>query len=250
MPREGLNLRATFSDPPLSPILLLETCHLHCVVDLHRDTPYNSDGLVLLRRQGPGWLDPAVRPWRMHGYHGACANHEQPLPFGSRFSCTQTHAPLTLHPSIGFGTATLFHEQCTASVRAAIRSGYRHIDTALLYNCQAAVGKAIAEAIAAGEVTREELFVTTKVSFYPPGSTGVGHFAPICFNPNNVKGAEVAGIAECLQLLGLDYVDLLLIHNPCVGAEGVGALVWQSHVEVPHPHPCAHPPHSPRAQPH
>ena len=162
-----------------------------------------------------------------------------------------THTPQPSTPSIGFGTATLFHEQCTASVRAAIRSGYRHIDTALLYNCQAAVGKAIAEAIAAGEVTREELFVTTKVSFYPPGSTGVGHFAPICFNPNNVKGAEVAGIADCLQLLGLDYVDLLLIHNPCVGAEGVGALVWQSHVEVPPtphtPTPVLTPPLTPRA---
>ena len=102
-------------------------------------------------------------------------------------------------------------------MRAAIRAGYRHIDTAYLYNNQAFVGRAIAEAIAAGEVTRGDLFVTTKVAFFPAGADPSSIWVPIAFHPNNTKGLETtrAGIDECLALLGLDHVDLLLIHNPC-----------------------------------
>ena len=155
-------------------------------------------------------------------------------------------------PCLGLGTATLKGELCTSAVRSAIKLGYvrdatarygarpcaaaprqlplslpptsqRHIDTALLYDNQAAVGEAIAQAIAAGEVTRAELFVTTKVSFYPPAADGVSHFVPICFNANNIKGNERAGIAECLRLLRLDYVDLLLIHNPLTALDEYAA---------------------------
>ena len=126
-------------------------------------------------------------------------------------------------PSLGLGTATLFGDVCTAAVLSAIRMGYRHIDTALLYNNQAAVGAAIKEAIASGIVTRQDLFVTTKVAFYPSNATGTGHFTPICFNSNNVKGREGAGIAECLSLLGVDYVDLLLIHNPLTALDEYAA---------------------------
>jgi diketogulonate reductase-like aldo/keto reductase len=117
-------------------------------------------------------------------------------------------------PAVGFGTATLFNDKCTEAVRCAIKAGVRHIDTALLYNNQAAVGTAIAAAIRDGDVKREDLFITTKVAFFPPGHNGNNAFAPICFNANNIKGQEEAGIAECLALLKLDYVDLLLIHNP------------------------------------
>ncbi len=68
-------------------------------------------------------------------------------------------------PSIGLGTATLNGDVLVAAIRTAIRQGYRHFDTALLYDNQAAVGRGIAEAIAAGDVTRAELFITTKVAF-------------------------------------------------------------------------------------
>ncbi len=80
---------------------------------------------------------------------------------------------------------------------------------------QAAVGDAIHAAIAAGEVTREELFITTKVAFYPAACDGTNSFCPITFNANNKKDTAAAGIAESLALLRLAYVDLLLIHNPC-----------------------------------
>jgi diketogulonate reductase-like aldo/keto reductase len=75
-------------------------------------------------------------------------------------------------PSLGLGTATLFGGTCQQAVVEAIRQGYRHIDTALLYNNQEAVGAGIAEAIAAGLCTRADLFVTTKVGFYPAAADG------------------------------------------------------------------------------
>ena len=123
------------------------------------------------------------------------------------------------HPALGLGTATLFGAECTAAVRAAIRAGYRLVDTALLYNNQEAVGLAIREAIAAGDVTREELFVTSKCAFYPAAADGANTTVHIRFHANNKKGeAETAAaVDECLALLGLEYVDLMLIHNPCTG---------------------------------
>eukprot|EP00501_MAST-03F_sp_TOSAG23-6_P000133 GSMAST32.ASY1.ANO1.136.1 assembled CDS len=107
-------------------------------------------------------------------------------------------------PKIGLGTATLHHEICSNAVCTAIKLGYRAIDTALLYNNQEAVGKGIRQAIEAGFVTREELFVTTKIGFYPEDANG----------KNTWKAID-----ECLTLLGLDYVDLILIHNPASDIE-------------------------------
>jgi diketogulonate reductase-like aldo/keto reductase len=119
-------------------------------------------------------------------------------------------------PKVGLGTATLFDQQCTNAVRTAIRAGYRHIDTALLYNNQKAVGEGIRQAIAAGEVTREELWVTSKVGFYPADADGTNTWIPIEWTASNCKGKQTTlqAVDECLELLGLEYVDLMLIHNP------------------------------------
>jgi diketogulonate reductase-like aldo/keto reductase len=96
-----------------------------------------------------------------------------------------------------------------------VRIGYRHLDTALLYNNPEAVGLGIQQSIEAGEVTREELFVTSKVGFYPRAATPHNLWIPIEFHPENVKGDATAAVDLCLSKLGLDYVDLMLIHNPC-----------------------------------
>ena len=124
-------------------------------------------------------------------------------------------------PSCGFGTATLFDDACATAVHEAIRVGVRAIDTALLYNNQEAVGRGIRAAIAEGLVSRSDLFVTTKVAFFPASHDGKNAWFPIKWHPENVKGeaATAAGVDLCLQLLGLDYVDLLLIHNPCTSLE-------------------------------
>lgn len=128
-------------------------------------------------------------------------------------------------PKIGLGTATLCGDTCIRAVRDALRLGYRHIDTALLYNNQEAVGEAIKQAIAAGEITREELWVTSKVAFYPACADGKNTWVPIAFHEQNRKGLDAtrAGVDECLRKLQLDYVDLMLIHNPCTALDDFAA---------------------------
>ena len=96
-------------------------------------------------------------------------------------------------PQIGLGTASLNDDQIAPVIITAIEAGYRHIDTAYRYANQRGVGKGIRDS----GIRREDLFVTTKLD---------GEF----------QGNEraVAGLDECLRQLGLDYVDLLLIHWP------------------------------------
>ena len=96
-------------------------------------------------------------------------------------------------PQIGLGTASLKDDTVAPVIVTAIEAGYRHIDTAFRYDNQRGVGKGIRDS----GMPREELFVTTKLD---------GEF----------QGNEraVAGLDECLRQLGLDYVDLLLIHWP------------------------------------
>ncbi len=108
-------------------------------------------------------------------------------------------------PAIGFGTMELPHRPAEL-VAAAIAAGYRHIDTARKYGTEERVG----EGIRASGIARNELFVTTKVT------------------EDNAREADFLRSAETsLKALGLDYVDLLLIHWPqpkVPFAETLGAL--------------------------
>ena len=97
------------------------------------------------------------------------------------------------------------------AIEAAIKAGYRHIDTASGYQNEQAVGVGIGAGLAATGLTRGDLFVTAKLW---PGNPAWGD------QPKN--GVET--IAECdasLARLGLDYVDLYLIHAPYGGPERV-----------------------------
>jgi 2,5-diketo-D-gluconate reductase B len=94
-------------------------------------------------------------------------------------------------PVIGFGTSTLGN--CGELVAAALAAGYRHLDTARKYGTERGVG----EGIRAARIARPELFVTTKVSH------------------EHLKADDFARSVETsLRELGLDYVDLLLVHWP------------------------------------
>ena len=108
-------------------------------------------------------------------------------------------------PVIGFGTME-FPGGAAELVATAIGAGYRHIDTARKYGTEEAVG----EGIRAAGITRGELFLTTKVT------------------EDNAREADFFRSAETsLQALGVDYVDLLLIHWPQPKvplAETLGAL--------------------------
>jgi 2,5-diketo-D-gluconate reductase A len=94
---------------------------------------------------------------------------------------------------IGLGTSPLNDKQIAPLVVAAIEAGYRHIDTAYRYNNERGVGQGIHDS----GIDRESLFVTTKLD---------GQFQ------GNDRAIE--GLDESLRRLGLDYVDLLLIHWP------------------------------------
>ncbi|EMF0045388.1 aldo/keto reductase [Enterococcus hirae] len=100
-------------------------------------------------------------------------------------------------PQLGFGVYQIPLEETAEAVYQAIKAGYRLIDTASIYGNEKETGKGIKQAINEGLVTREELFVTSKLFILQ---------AP------EEKAAET--IEHSLKVMGLDYLDLYLIHQP------------------------------------
>jgi 2,5-diketo-D-gluconate reductase A len=96
-------------------------------------------------------------------------------------------------PQLGFGVFKVDPTEAQRVVEDALEVGYRHIDTAALYNNEEQVGAAIA----ASGIPRDELFITTKLG-----------------NPDHKSGEVAAAFDLSLTKLGLDYVDLYLIHWP------------------------------------
>jgi diketogulonate reductase-like aldo/keto reductase len=109
-------------------------------------------------------------------------------------------------PALGFGTWQLEGQAARKMTEAALNIGYRHIDTAAAYGNEREVG----EAIRASGVDRSEIFVTTKI-----------------WNDAHRNGEFQHAAEASLRRLGLDHVDLLLIHWPVPSvplAETIGAL--------------------------
>jgi 2,5-diketo-D-gluconate reductase B len=96
-------------------------------------------------------------------------------------------------PALGYGTWKLTGSKCLRGVRSALDVGYRHIDTAQIYENEAEVGRAIFDS----GLKREEIFLTTKI-----------------WTENLEKKAMRRSVEESLRKLRTDYVDLLLIHWP------------------------------------
>ncbi|MFV8043307.1 aldo/keto reductase [Streptococcus pluranimalium] len=97
-------------------------------------------------------------------------------------------------PKLGFGTWQIPDgDEAYQAVSHALKVGYTHIDTAQAYKNEASVGRAIADS----GVVRKDIFLTTKV-----------------WNSNHSYDLAKASIEESLQKLGVDYIDLLLIHWP------------------------------------
>ena len=96
-------------------------------------------------------------------------------------------------PQLGFGVWQVSSDDIIPAVIKALEVGYRHIDTAAIYGNEEGVGRAIADS----GIPRDELFVTTKL-----------------WNSRHGRSEAVAAVEESLDKLGLDYVDLYLIHWP------------------------------------
>lgn len=96
-------------------------------------------------------------------------------------------------PALGFGTYRITGDEARTSVQSALAMGYRHIDTAQIYDTEAEVGAGIA----ASGVPRDEVFLTTKVWHDKLSADAVG-----------------PSVDASLRKLGTDYVDLLLVHWP------------------------------------
>ncbi|NMO91958.1 aldo/keto reductase [Actinomycetospora sp. TBRC 11914] len=108
-------------------------------------------------------------------------------------------------PQLGFGVFQIDPKDTAATVQTAFEIGYRHIDTAQMYGNEAEVG----EAIARSGLPRDELFITTK-----------------CNNSNHGYDESQRALDESLSKLGLEFVDLYLIHWPLPGKD-LYVQTWQ-----------------------
>lgn len=111
-------------------------------------------------------------------------------------------------PQFGLGVWQAKPEECVDAVAHALKVGYRHIDTAAIYGNEEQVGQAIAES----GVPREEVFLTTKLW-------------------NDRHRDAPAALEESLARLGVDHVDLYLIHWP-VPSQDAYVDAWRSLIEL------------------
>jgi diketogulonate reductase-like aldo/keto reductase len=100
-------------------------------------------------------------------------------------------------PALGFGTSLSDNTKTRNAVKAAVEIGFRHLDAAERYRNEAEVGAALKELFAAGTVRRDDLFVTTKL-----------------WNNNHRPERVKPALQASLDRLGLDAVDLYLVHTP------------------------------------
>jgi alcohol dehydrogenase (NADP+) len=110
----------------------------------------------------------------------------------------------SLMPSIGLGTWKAAPGEVGQAVRSALELGYRHIDCASIYGNEAEIGAALGQAIADGVVQRQELWITSKLW-------------NDCHGPEHVQPA----LQRSLEQLGLEQLDLYLIHWPVAHRHGV-----------------------------
>ena len=100
-------------------------------------------------------------------------------------------------PALGFGTSLSDNTKTLGAVKTAVEVGFRHLDAAERYRNEAQVGAALKELFADGTVRREDLFVTTKL-----------------WNNNHRPERVRPALQASLNRLGLDAVDLYLVHTP------------------------------------
>ena len=106
-------------------------------------------------------------------------------------------------PALGFGTLIPDSSVTISATKDALQAGFRHFDCAERYRNEREVGEVLSAALAAGTVAREDIFVTTKL-----------------WNTNHRPERVGPALQGSLDRLGLDYVDLYLMHTPFAFAPG------------------------------
>lgn len=114
-------------------------------------------------------------------------------------------------PNIGLGTSLVEGQDCVLNIKQALEVGYRHIDTASAYKNEKDIGKAIRE----NNISREEIFITSKV-----WKDSMGY-------ENTIKSFN-----NSLENLGLDYIDLFLIHWPRNNDKQLNIDTWKALEEL------------------
>jgi len=109
-------------------------------------------------------------------------------------------------PVIGFGTFQIPAAETEQAVTTALSVGYRHIDTAEFYQNEQPIGRALS----ASGTKRDDVFITTKLD---PGNPAWGQTA-------KTYDTTIAACKASVQNLGVEYVDLYLIHTPLSGKDG------------------------------
>ena len=110
----------------------------------------------------------------------------------------------TKMPALGLGTWKSEPDEVYGAVRAAIELGYRHIDCAAIYQNEQDVGRALTDAFRAGDVRREDIWITSKL-----------------WNDSHAPEQVRPALETSLRKLGLDYLDLYLIHWPVALRHGI-----------------------------
>lgn len=110
----------------------------------------------------------------------------------------------TVH-TIGLGTWKATGNKVKQAVKDALHAGYRHIDTAAVYDNEKEIGEALAEVFKEGKIFREDVFITSKL-----------------WNDAHKEGQVIPALQQTLDRLQLEYLDLYLIHWPVAFKSGVG----------------------------
>lgn len=144
---------------------------------------------------------------------------EQQIPISPPGSPSQPFR-LDAIPLLGFGTWNL-KENCTQAVSQAIQVGYRHIDGAAAYGNEADVGAGIRDGLRKTGLTREDLWITSKL-----------------WNDHHDPERVAAGINKTLAELGVGYLDLYHMHWPVGSDSGKNKInylqTWDAMVELLH----------------
>lgn len=107
--------------------------------------------------------------------------------------------------AIGLGTWKATGDELKNALTDAIEAGYRHIDTAAVYGNEEEIGEVLAQLFQEGKLTREDLFITSKL-----------------WNDSHHPESVLPALEDSLKKLQLDYLDLYLIHWPVAFKKGIG----------------------------